>query len=112
VRLLALLPGTRAVGSAALVHTRSRPSERIVAPVHQRVPPAGVADIAARALGEVPVHVADDLAHVPVVVLVEPLTARAEQTDDATARGVADRLAAAFGLEAHGLRLVGAQPRL
>src|ERR1700751_229095 len=42
---------------------------RIVAPVHQRIPPCGLADIAARPLREVSLGLTDHLVHVRVVVV-------------------------------------------
>ena len=82
----------------------------VVPPVQQRVAPAGVRDVAGRPLREVPVDVADHVAHVAVVVLGR--VPAAEDLDDPTARGVADRLGAAVRLEADRQRLLGAKPRL
>ena len=42
--------------------------ERIVAPVHERIAPAAVSDVALRPLRQMPMHVADDLAHMGKII--------------------------------------------
>lgn len=48
-------------------------------PVHQRVSPCAVADVAPRSLRQVPLRIADHLAHVRVVVVAELRSARLDR---------------------------------
>src|SRR3954453_5941493 len=102
--------GSQARGSRTPRGVISLVPPRVVAPVEQRVAPARVRDVAAGALGEVPVDVADDLAHVALIVLGR--LPAAEDLDEPASRGVADRFTAAVRPEADRLRFLGAKPRL
>ena len=88
-----------AVAGPSAHHWRVVPAaavaDRVVAPVHQGVAPLGRADVAAGALGQVAVDVADDLAHVFVVGVGQVGLLPAQQIDDLSPGGVAYRLAAA-----------------
>ena len=82
----------------------------IVAPVHQRIAPVAGGRIAlARALRQVAVYIADDLMHVPQVVLAQIRCRFMQQLDDAPAGLVSHRFAAAM-LLANPLRILGVQP--
>src|SRR5688572_22729708 len=59
--------------------SRGRLLQRVVAPIHQRIAPARLADVAARPLLEMSRHVPRDLAHVPVVVVGEAIAAFLEE---------------------------------
>ncbi|GAA1899313.1 hypothetical protein GCM10009736_79680 [Actinomadura bangladeshensis] len=85
--------------------------ERVVAPVHQRVAPLAVLDVAGRALGEVAVDVTDHLVHVRVVLVGQVGPLRPQQLDDPAAGRVARRLPGAV-LLADRLRFLGLQPAL
>lgn len=81
--------------------TRSQPSgrrlsifERVVAPVHQRVPPGRLGHVTGRSLRQVPADVGDHLAHVRRVVLAEVSLSCTQERDDATSGLVARELLA------------------
>jgi len=62
----------------------------VVTPVHQRVPPVGVADVAGRTLRQVTVHVPHHLAHVRSVIVAEVGLVGAQQCDDTSTGLMAD----------------------
>src|SRR3712207_3947058 len=75
--------------------------QRVVPPVLEGVRPRHRGELVAglvRALGEVALDVAVDLAHVRVVVAAEFALLLAEDGDDLPSRGVAGRLAPAVAL--------------
>src|SRR5688500_1160694 len=78
----------------------------VVAPVHQRVAPAGVVDVAVGTLGQVTLHVADDLAHVCVVVLGQLSLPLGQDGEDAPTGLVPGRLFLSVLLLTDFLRLV------
>src|SRR3712207_2096064 len=60
--------------------------QRVVTPVHQRVPPSGVLDVLlGRLLGQVPLDVPVDLPHVGVVLVGEVAPLLVQQLDDLAA---------------------------
>src|SRR6478609_2836730 len=104
-------PGRPQICTSTRVSAPSAPLQRVVAPVHQRVPPRRVRDVPGGPLRQVPVHVPHDLPHVGVVVVRQVGLPRARDLDDPPPGAVPDGLAAAVLLP-DGPRLVRAEPVL
>src|SRR6056297_1599004 len=101
--------------SPALEPRLTRSREWVVPPVHQRIPPAAVGDVAVGPLSEVAVDVADHLAHVPVVVVGELVDVPALQVHDPPSGRVPGRLGIGVTLlrrVTDPSRLVGVEPLL
>src|SRR5208283_2567548 len=83
-----------------------------MAPIHQRIAPARMLDVVLRALSQVSMHIARDLAHMRIVLVRQLVRALALDLDDAPPGLMADRLMLALISPADVLRVLRRKPSL